>query len=278
MKKQYVDAKLDAIDAIKLYKSGIPVYKIAAMIHCKNAKVSAYLRSHGVYIQPSGNRAKRHPSGTKVGNWVVIEGDTKPAKGHGIQHYCQCAICGHKMYVNINRKSTLRSVRCMKCKNSKILLDDGSVNVPYIIKYYFHNLTKNLIRRNKVSQLDFNITPEYLIELYHRQLGRCAISGMRLVNHEIKLADLVLSLDRIDSNQGYIKGNVQWVHKDINMMKQSFSNDRFIGICCMVAMHRCFEENEATQINPLKCPKCGEPIQMVEGCMTCPSCGYSKCS
>lgn len=27
-----------------------------------------------------------------------------------------------------------------------------------------------------------------------------------------------------------------------------------------------------------KCPRCGEPIQMVEGCMTCPSCGYSKCS
>ena len=27
-----------------------------------------------------------------------------------------------------------------------------------------------------------------------------------------------------------------------------------------------------------KCPKCGEPIQMVEGCMTCASCGYSKCS
>ena len=27
-----------------------------------------------------------------------------------------------------------------------------------------------------------------------------------------------------------------------------------------------------------KCPKCGEAIRMVEGCMTCPSCGYSKCS
>lgn len=27
-----------------------------------------------------------------------------------------------------------------------------------------------------------------------------------------------------------------------------------------------------------KCPKCGEPIQMVEGCMTCAACGYSKCS
>lgn len=32
------------------------------------------------------------------------------------------------------------------------------------------------------------------------------------------------------------------------------------------------------QSNAPKCPKCGEPIQMVEGCMTCSSCGYSKCS
>lgn len=29
--------------------------------------------------------------------------------------------------------------------------------------------------------------------------------------------------------------------------------------------------------NP-KCPKCGEELNMVEGCMTCPSCGYSKCN
>lgn len=33
-----------------------------------------------------------------------------------------------------------------------------------------------------------------------------------------------------------------------------------------------------TSVESPKCPKCGEPIQMVEGCMTCPSCGYSKCS
>ncbi|MBD5306642.1 MAG: adenosylcobalamin-dependent ribonucleoside-diphosphate reductase [Bacteroides sp.] len=36
-------------------------------------------------------------------------------------------------------------------------------------------------------------------------------------------------------------------------------------------------EKEITVEAP-QCPKCGEPIQMVEGCMTCPSCGYSKCS
>lgn len=35
---------------------------------------------------------------------------------------------------------------------------------------------------------------------------------------------------------------------------------------------------DAQAMESPKCPKCGEPIQMVEGCMTCPSCGYSKCS
>ncbi len=34
----------------------------------------------------------------------------------------------------------------------------------------------------------------------------------------------------------------------------------------------------AQQVESPKCPKCGEPIQMTEGCMTCASCGYSKCS
>jgi ribonucleoside-diphosphate reductase alpha chain len=38
------------------------------------------------------------------------------------------------------------------------------------------------------------------------------------------------------------------------------------------------EENKQPSVDSPKCPKCGEPIQMVEGCMTCASCGYSKCS
>ncbi len=45
--------------------------------------------------------------------------------------------------------------------------------------------------------------------------------------------------------------------------------------------HECPEAAKLTKDTPIespKCPKCGEPIRMVEGCMTCPSCGYSKCS
>lgn len=43
------------------------------------------------------------------------------------------------------------------------------------------------------------------------------------------------SLDRIDSARPYEPGNVQWVHKTINMMKQQFSQGVFIGWCHKVA-------------------------------------------
>ncbi|EGT5447336.1 hypothetical protein CUA80_11175 [Clostridioides difficile] len=34
---------------------------------------------------------------------------------------------------------------------------------------------------------------------------------------------------------------------------------------------------ESKEFNP-KCPECGLNIQMMEGCMTCPNCGWSKCN
>jgi ribonucleoside-diphosphate reductase alpha chain len=38
------------------------------------------------------------------------------------------------------------------------------------------------------------------------------------------------------------------------------------------------EEIKNNKNNVSKCPECGEEIFMMEGCITCPSCGYSKCS
>ena len=43
------------------------------------------------------------------------------------------------------------------------------------------------------------------------------------------------SLDRIDSSKGYVEGNVQWVHKMINMSKQQYSQEEFIDMCKAVA-------------------------------------------
>lgn len=38
------------------------------------------------------------------------------------------------------------------------------------------------------------------------------------------------SLDRIDSTKGYVKGNVRWVHKNINAMKWNLSDEEFFNL------------------------------------------------
>ena len=39
------------------------------------------------------------------------------------------------------------------------------------------------------------------------------------------------TLDRIDSTLGYIKTNVQWVHRDINKLKSNFPESYLIKLC-----------------------------------------------
>jgi hypothetical protein len=46
--------------------------------------------------------------------------------------------------------------------------------------------------------------------------------------------DFSASLDRIDSSKGYVKGNVQWTHKTVNIMKQAMSDEELIDWCKVI--------------------------------------------
>lgn len=43
------------------------------------------------------------------------------------------------------------------------------------------------------------------------------------------------SLDRIDNSKGYEEGNIQWVHKDVNFMKRTYSQEYFIKLCTLIS-------------------------------------------
>lgn len=45
-----------------------------------------------------------------------------------------------------------------------------------------------------------------------------------------------------------------------------------------VSLEKKNNDNSSINESGVQCPNCGEPLNMVEGCMTCPSCGYSKCN
>lgn len=80
--------------------------------------------------------------------------------------------------------------------------------------------------------IEFDITIEYLWELFLFQERRCVYTGEILrfgtnKNDSNKTA----SLDRIDSSKGYIAGNVVWCHKKINVLKMDLKIDDFFNLC-----------------------------------------------
>lgn len=80
----------------------------------------------------------------------------------------------------------------------------------------------------------WDLTPEYVLDLYTKQEGLCALTGWPVQWSEKGLTATV-SIDRIDSEEGYLQGNVQLLHKDVNMAKQQYSQEYFINMCISVA-------------------------------------------
>lgn len=78
--------------------------------------------------------------------------------------------------------------------------------------------------------------------MFLRQGRRCALSGVLLhFATSTKFHNegfTTASLDRIDSDKGYVRGNIQWVHKSINQMKSNLPQKVFVEMCIAVAAHR----------------------------------------
>lgn len=80
--------------------------------------------------------------------------------------------------------------------------------------------------------IPFNISLKQMWEQFLKQERKCAFTGTLLTfKKNQRHGTGTASLDRIDSSKGYTKGNIQWVHKDINYMKNDFSSKEFLGLC-----------------------------------------------
>lgn len=90
---------------------------------------------------------------------------------------------------------------------------------------WLHSYKYNAQKRG----IEWSVSPEYLWELWLNQHRQCYYTGRILVHGD------TASLDRIDNNQGYVIGNVKWVHRNVNRMKSNFTDAEFLAICSEVA-------------------------------------------
>lgn len=167
-------------------------------------------------------------SGERYGSLVTVSPVGK--SGCHTTWLCLCD-CGDS---TVSISTHLRQGRVRSCGHLK-----GGPNNPNWAGYKDipANLWKELVRGADGTKgrrvLPLEITIEDLWVLWEKQGGLCAISGVEL--RLWPLSKKTASVDRIDGTLGYIDGNVQWVHKTVNMMKRRMSDDELVEWCRVIS-------------------------------------------
>lgn len=174
--------------------------------------------------------------GKRFGRLIVIEFD---GRRDGYTYWkCRCD-CGN---IKIAKSGPLNYGYTKSCG---CLMKDSAHESSYkgtrdIAGRYFSNVKNGAESRG----FEFNITIEYLQQLLEKQNYRCALSGIEISGSQCTLKkyttykEMTASIDRIDSTKGYVLGNVQWVHKDINKIKINVEESYFIELCKAVTNYQ----------------------------------------
>jgi ribosomal protein S27E len=154
---------------------------------------------------------------------IVEKHEHTPTKRRGTFWLCKCE-CGNEkivMSTELTRGDT-KSCGCgNKFENSKLYKGVGK-----LAQSKFSHIEWGAKKRG----FEFLITKEYAWDLYEKQNGKCFYTQLP-INLNTRNNSMTASIDRIDSNKGYIEDNVVWVHKDINIMKNKFSKEYFLMLC-----------------------------------------------
>jgi len=144
-------------------------------------------------------------------------------EGH-LYALCQCA-CGNTIKVrsDVIRRSKTNHCGCQPGGNWK--------GYKGLSLTYFHRLKAGARQRTVL----FDVTIEHLWDCLEGQRHRCALSGVPIVLSFRAVSTSTASVDRIDSTLGYVPGNVQWVHRDVNRMKLNHAQGYFIDLCHCVS-------------------------------------------
>lgn len=170
--------------------------------------------------------------GQKFGRWKIVGPESRKAGIRLVRVRCQCGYVCDRVVMDLIQGRTTMCVECSKkSKFRKTYKGIGELSGAFLT-----SIRGRLVR--KTQTLAFTVTKAYLWKLFLQQNRKCALSGKELVfRKNFKHYGGTASLDRIDSKKGYIEGNVQWVHKDINRMKLNFDQQYFIDTCKLIANH-----------------------------------------
>lgn len=187
--------------------------------------------THGDFFQVCGDHCNGHGCSKcakeRLKTWTFEQDKflTENYKNLGVAECSRvlkktpAAVCSRAVYIGISEKT-------------KIVLHP---NIP--TKIWSGILTRiQKFDESAKASLDFDI--HYIWELYQKQEGKCALTGWDIVFDKVIENNTTVSVDRIDSKLGYLKYNIQLIHKDVNIMKNRFPEEVFYNVCEAVSNFR----------------------------------------
>jgi hypothetical protein len=173
--------------------------------------------------------------GLKFSKLLVVEVHSKTRNGH-IRYSCICD-CGNSANIlgtHLIQQNT-KSCGCDRPvgKTHTSWKGEGEISGNF---WYNHVVRSAKGDKGSRKPIPLTLTIKEAWDLFLEQDRKCKLSGIELTfPKKHKDISYTASLDRIDSSKGYILGNVQWVHKDINRMKNVFDQEYFIKMCDLIA-------------------------------------------
>lgn len=180
---------------------------------------------------------KKIEIGNKFGKLLAIE-EVKERKSGGIRYKCLCD-CGntHEAFATHLRRGLITHCGCSKVKgaNHHQWKGVGEISGEFWWSHIIRSANGSKLNKRVRKPKELTITIEEAWDLFIKQNRKCALTGIELTfPKKWKDKSWTASLDRIDNSKGYTLANVQWVHKDINIMKNKYDQPYFTEMCRLV--------------------------------------------
>ncbi len=162
-----------------------------------------------------------------IANLIILDGILHK-QGHRSFYLVKCNKCDREFKKDAYNLYKNQPCKCIWKENH------SSFNGYELISgSYFASIRAGARTRN----INFNLTIEELWTQLVYQDFKCALSGLQLSisPYDKDKWSNTASVDRKLSDEGYNIHNIQWVHKDVNKMKNNYRDSYFINMCKLIS-------------------------------------------
>lgn len=212
--------------------NGLSMSQIAAKHNSTYSVVRRAMDYQGLKRRNELQERRKDITGKKFGRLTVTRMFFQTGKMTKCEAVCECGSVKTNYQPNSLKRGLTKSCGCNRVRTGwehASWRGFGEISAGRWARIAYGAFTRDF---------DFEVTIEEAWNLFLKQERKCAISGVDL-SFEKKTGGNwgTASLDRINSKEGYVSGNVQWVHKIVNLMKQDLPDDQFITWCKIIAQN-----------------------------------------